>query len=93
MQSLGPEQILNSFWNNNYDTLFELCSSGKSGSLFYYTFDKKYMLKTIPKREFDVFKAALEKYYAMIKRNPNSLISKFYGLHSVVFDDDKGRRQ
>jgi 1-phosphatidylinositol-4-phosphate 5-kinase len=51
------------------------------------------MLKTIPKREFDVFKAALEKYYAMIKRNPNSLISKFYGLHSVVFDDDKGRRQ
>ena len=28
MKSLGPEQILNSFWTNNFDTLYELCSSG-----------------------------------------------------------------
>jgi 1-phosphatidylinositol-4-phosphate 5-kinase len=53
IKSLGPEQILNSIWNQNYDTLYELCSSGQSGSLFYYTSDKKYMIKTIPKREFD----------------------------------------
>ena len=51
MKSLGPEQILNSFWTNNFETLYELCSSGKSGSLFYFTSDLKYMLKTIPKRE------------------------------------------
>jgi 1-phosphatidylinositol-4-phosphate 5-kinase len=28
MKSLGPEQILNSFWTNNFETLYELCSSG-----------------------------------------------------------------
>lgn len=52
MKSLGPEQILNSFWTNDFQTLYELCSSGQSGQLFYYTHDRKYMMKTIAKREF-----------------------------------------
>merc|ERR1711982_241289 len=63
MKSLGPEQILNSFLTNNFDTLYELCSSGQSGSLFYYTKDKKYMMKTIPEREFKKFLEVLEPYY------------------------------
>ena len=29
----------------------------------------------------------------MIKQHPNSLISKFYGLHSIVWKNDKGKRQ
>jgi 1-phosphatidylinositol-4-phosphate 5-kinase len=52
MKSLGPEQIINSFWTNDFETLQELCSSGKSGSLFYITKDRKYFMKTIPYREF-----------------------------------------
>jgi 1-phosphatidylinositol-4-phosphate 5-kinase len=32
--------------------LKELCSSGKSGSFFYYTSDGNFMLKTIRKDEF-----------------------------------------
>ena len=56
MKSLGPEQILNSFWTNDFETLVELCSSGKSNSLFYYTKDKRYMMKTIPKREYEKMK-------------------------------------
>lgn len=28
MKSLGPEQIISSFWTNNYNTLIELVSSG-----------------------------------------------------------------
>ena len=62
MRSLGPEQILNSFWTNNFDTLYELCSSGQSGALFYYTKDRRYMLKTIPKREFDKLFSILKQY-------------------------------
>ena len=53
MKSLGPEQILNSFWSNDFDTLRTMCSTGKSGALFFFTKDHNYMLKTIPKREFD----------------------------------------
>jgi len=27
-KSMGPEQIINSLWSNNVETLYELCSSG-----------------------------------------------------------------
>jgi hypothetical protein len=93
MHSLGPEQILSSFFNNNYDSLYELCSSGQSGSLFYYTHDKKYMLKTIPEREFDSLRDALPAYYKMMKQNTDSLISRFYGLHRVVWTDKDDKKQ
>jgi len=83
LSSLGPEQIIKSFLTNNFDMLYELCSSGQSGSLFYYTKNKKYMLKTIPKREFDKFRAVLPEYFQHMKDNPDSLICRFFGLHRV----------
>ena len=89
MKSLGPEQILNSFLTNNFDTLYELCSSGQSGSLFYYTKDKKYMMKTIPEREFKKFLEVLESYYNHLKENPETLISRFFGLHQVSWKDSR----
>ena len=55
MQSLGPEQVLAAFMTNNFEFMYELCSSGKSGSLFYYTKDKNYLIKQIPEREFVKF--------------------------------------
>ena len=61
--SFGPEQILKGFLNNDFEMLTELCSSGQSGALFYYTKNKKYMLKTIPKREFLNFRAILKGYF------------------------------
>lgn len=92
MKSLGPEQILNSFWTNNFETLYELCSSGQSGSLFYYTKDRKYMMKTIPYREFVKFRSVLEEYYDHMKRHSDSLIIRFYGLHQVTWTDKKRKK-
>ena len=59
MQSLGPEQVLAAFMTNNFEFMYELCSSGKSGSLFYYTKDKNYLIKQIPEREFVKFQSIL----------------------------------
>ena len=73
--------------------LYELCSSGQSGSLFYYTKNKKYMLKTIPKREFDKFRSVLKDYFHHMKDNPDSLICRFFGLHEVKFTDRDGKKQ
>lgn len=67
-------------------------SSGKSGSLFYYTHDKSYMMKTIPEREFESLREALPDYYAMIKKNTNSLICRFYGLHGVEWTDSENKK-
>ena len=91
MKSLGPEQILNSFWTNNFETLYELCSSGQSGSLFYYTKDRKYMMKTIPYREFVKMREVLKQYYYHIKSHPDSLLIRFYGLRQVQWHDRENK--
>ena len=83
--SLGPDQILSGFFNNNFDSLYELGSPGKSGSMFYFTRDLKYMLKTIPEREFDSLRDILTNYYQMLDKNPNSLICRFYGMHRICW--------
>lgn len=87
MKSLGPNQLINSIMSNDKQTLYELCSSGQSGSLFYYTKDRRYMMKTIPKREFDKFREVLEQYYNHMRYQKDSLISRFYGLHEVIWYD------
>lgn len=59
LKSMGPEQIVNSLWTNDTETLYELSSSGKSGALFYYTKDRRYMLKSIAGREFNKLREIL----------------------------------
>jgi len=83
LSSLGPDSILNCFWTNNYQSLYELCSAGKSGSLFYYTEDQKFMLKTISRYEFKKFKEILKQYFSHINENPETLIARFFGLHKI----------
>lgn len=51
------------------------------------------MLKTIPEREFDSLREVLPNYYQMMKQNPDSLISRFYGLHRVIWTDAHSKRQ
>lgn len=73
-------------FNANFKTLTELCSSGKSGSFFYYTSDGNFMLKTIRKDEFKLMKRMLKSYYDHLTvGNVDSLISRIYGLHKVIF--------
>ena len=84
-RSLGPDQILNSLLTGDFSSLSELCSSGKSGSFFYYTADGKYMLKTISKTEFRFFKRILKNYYQHILKNDSTLITRIYGLHKMIF--------
>lgn len=64
-----------------------MCSSGKSGSFFYYSYDNKYVLKTISSSEFEFFKSILEDYYFHILENYQTLLQRFFGLHSLKFND------
>lgn len=58
-------------------------SAGKSGSFFFYTADGKFMIKTIRKEEFDLLIKILPEYYSYIMKNPETYISRFYGLHRL----------
>ena len=70
-------------WANDYQSLIELCSSGQSGSLFYYTEDQHYLIKTIHEAEFRKLKLMLPGYYEHILEHPESLINRIYGMHQI----------
>jgi len=61
----------------NMASLIEQSSTGKSGSFFYYSEDRKYMLKTISRKEFHFLKAILKAYHLYLKNNPDSLIIRY----------------
>ncbi|KAG5459792.1 MAG: hypothetical protein BJ554DRAFT_8251, partial [Olpidium bornovanus] len=63
--------------------LSELGSPGKSGSFFYYSSDYRFIIKTIHHSEHKFFRAILPSYYEHVRANPNTLISRFFGLHRV----------
>ena len=64
-------------------------SSGKSGALFYYTKDRKYMLKSISGREFAqlVGKKVLESFLVHFDANPESLLIRFFGAYKLRWKD------
>lgn len=81
-------------FNADFKTLTELCSSGKSGSFFYYTSDSRFMLKTIRRDEFKLMKKILERYYDHLTvENQDSLLSRIFGLHKVIFYRKKHKMQ
>lgn len=70
-------------------SLREMCSSGKSGSFFYFTFDSKYLLKTIPDHEFFFFESILKDYYEHMLKYKDTLLQRYFGLHSMVYNNVK----
>lgn len=87
MTSIGPEQVISNMVLGNLSTLSELLSEGKSGSLFYFTSNGKYIIKTICKSTYNLSKAMLPKYYTYIKSNPDTLLTRLYGIHSIQYDN------
>ena len=47
MQSLGPGLLLEGFFNKRFDAITMHGSTGKSGSMFYFTKNKKFLVKDI----------------------------------------------
>lgn len=63
--------------------LSELSTPGKSGSFFYYSQDFRFIIKTVHHNEHKFFRKILPGYYNHVQANPNTLISRIYGLHRV----------
>lgn len=65
------------------DTLLERASEGKSGMLFYFSSDRKYLVKTMTKWEHSFLLNVLPLYHQYILKQPNSLLCRFLGCHSM----------
>lgn len=83
LKSVGPEQLLGDILLGNLSSLTEFCSSGKSGSLFYYSFDGKFILKTISRLEFVFLQRILKDYYEHLMSHEDSLMIRVFGLHKI----------
>lgn len=90
MKSTGPENLIGSMVMGNVSSLTEQISAGKSGSFFYYTPDSKYMLKTISHAEFNRLKEILNQYYEHMVKYPQTLITRFFGLHKIKYVKESG---
>lgn len=90
LKSIGPENIIGSMIMGDISTVKEQCSTGKSGSFFYYSPDNKYMIKTISHNEFVRLKEILKNYFEHLLRYPQTLITRYFGLHKIKYKRDGG---
>ena len=80
MESLAPEK--------NAQCVFKAGeASGASGSFFFFSQDKRFIIKTMSQEEkkFFINKLALN-YFAHLKKYPASLLARIYGIYTVKID-------
>lgn len=74
--SLAPEL--------NRDMVFKAGEGqGKSGSFFFFSHDRRFIIKTMNSEEYETFKKIFRSYYRYIMAHPNSLIARIYGVFTV----------
>eukprot|EP01130_Rhizamoeba_saxonica_P004072 TRINITY_DN1675_c0_g1_i1.p1 TRINITY_DN1675_c0_g1~~TRINITY_DN1675_c0_g1_i1.p1 ORF type:complete len:646 (-),score=133.82 TRINITY_DN1675_c0_g1_i1:228-2165(-) len=82
--SLGIEQmVVNLYINGRLTTYKKVGSYGKSGSIFFYTDDGKYLIKTIHENESENLKSILEDYYIHMVQDHPTLIVPILGFYSI----------
>ena len=84
IRSLGMEKMMHALMATEFSSLMGQCTTGKSGSFFYYSDDGKYMLKTLSKDEYMFFRRFIPDYYFHIYKNPHTLITRFFGFHKII---------
>ncbi|OMJ67959.1 hypothetical protein SteCoe_34100 [Stentor coeruleus] len=84
IRSLGMEKMMHALMANEFSSLTGQCTTGKSGSFFYYSDDGKYMLKTLSEEEYVFFRDFIPDYYFHLYRNPHTLITRFFGFHKII---------
>ena len=58
-------------------------SKGRSGSFFFFTHDKRFIIKTVTKSECETMLKILNNYVKHLNSNKRSLIARIYGLMKI----------
>jgi len=64
-------------------SLCEMRSTGKSGALFYSSYDSKLLFKSVKGDEFAFLRSILEDYYSYMMKSASSLLTLFLGLYTI----------
>lgn len=79
---IGTIQFITSVCGN-FEYLSFMTNS-KSGQFFFYSHDRRYMLKTMSPDECKLLMKILIPYYNHVMSHPNTLLCRFYGMHRVT---------
>ena len=85
MHNVGEHHLLEVFSISNLlqEKIQVKLQSGKGGAFFIIPDDRKFMIKSIAHKEFEIFKLLLADYYNFFLMNPTSFITPIYGLYSL----------
>lgn len=79
-------QMLNESLNPkfNRDMVFKAgTGAGRSGSFFFFSHDKKFIIKTVSKNELNIMLELIPEYANHFMSNPDSLLAKCLGLFTI----------
>lgn len=74
LHSICDEELLGGFTE----------ASGKSGSIFWYSKDKKYIMKSISSQESSLLQKISSSYTRYMGSHPHSLLCRFVGMYKIV---------
>jgi hypothetical protein len=76
LKSLDPK--------NNREQIFSSGeAAGASGSFFFFSHDRRFIVKTMTSEEMVFMEKILPNYYTHFKKYPKSLIARVYGVYTV----------
>ena len=84
IKSISPQDFITELMVSSQTIFEELCSTGKSGSLLFYTRDGEFILKTISRKEYKFLKHMVANYYFYMKNNPISFLPKLLGCYVLL---------
>ena len=74
----------------NRDQVFKAGESqGKSGSFFFFSHDKNFIIKTMTDSDLYAFKNLFKTYFAHVSTNTQSLLARIYGIYTVKMEDQE----
>ncbi|CAI5726204.1 unnamed protein product [Hyaloperonospora brassicae] len=73
-----------SYRHSLQQTTKERVSEGKSGAFFYFTEDRKYVVKTLTDEELNFLLSILPHYYTFMKKYPDTFVTRFFGCHGLT---------
>ena len=83
-------QVIGGLLMGDLRGMSSMVSEGKSGSLFYWSHDGRYVVKTIAADERGALKDMLHAYKGYVSSHPNTLITKYLGLFDLRVPNTKG---
>jgi 1-phosphatidylinositol-4-phosphate 5-kinase len=64
-------------------------NAGASGSFFFFSHDRKFLIKTMRLDEMNSFFSMIKSYYKHVKNNRDSILARIYGVYTIKLFDIK----